>query len=65
MSLSGKPLNFVDIGANLMDERFTKGSYRGKVRHEPDFDQVIERARSVGLRHIIITAGTLQLVKWV
>ena len=42
MSLSGKPLNFVDIGANLMDERFTKGSYRGKVRHEPDFDQVIE-----------------------
>ena len=50
---------FVDIGANLLDERFTQGSYHGKVRHEPDFDQVLQRAANVGMRHMILTAGTL------
>jgi TatD DNase family protein len=49
---------FVDIGANLLDERFTQGSYHGKVRHEPDFDQVLQRAANVGMRHMILTAGT-------
>ena len=51
---------YVDIGANLLDERFTKGSYRGKFRHQPDFDEVVERACNVGVRHVIMTAGTLQ-----
>jgi TatD DNase family protein len=50
---------FVDIGANLLDERFVLGEYRGKPRHEPDFDQVVERAAEVGMRHMILTAGTL------
>lgn len=53
-------LRFVDIGANLLDERFTEGSYRGKPRHEPDFDDVLQRAADIGMRRMILTAGTLQ-----
>lgn len=52
--------NYVDIGANLMDDRFIKGSYRGKIRHAPDFMEVIQRAEQVGVRHVILTAGTLE-----
>jgi len=51
---------YVDIGANLLDERFTEGSYRGKIRHQADFKEVVERACQVGVRHIIVTAGTLE-----
>lgn len=51
---------YVDIGANLLDERFTEGSYRGKVRHQPDFSEVVLRAVNVGVRHVIMTAGTLE-----
>jgi TatD DNase family protein len=51
---------YVDIGANLLDLRFTEGSYHGKVRHEPDFDQVVERACRIGMRHMVLTAGTLE-----
>jgi TatD DNase family protein len=51
---------FVDIGANLLDERFTEGMYHGKVRHEPDFVQVVERACQIGMRHMVLTAGSLE-----
>jgi TatD DNase family protein len=51
---------FVDIGANLLEERFTKGTYRGKFRHEPDLEQILERASRVGVRRIILTAGTVE-----
>jgi TatD DNase family protein len=50
----------VDIGANLLDERFTEGIYNGKVRHEPDLDLVLKRASESGVTHIILTAGTLK-----
>ena len=50
---------FVDIGANLLDERYIKGEYFGKVKHVPDLDCVIERSIESGVSHIIITAGTL------
>jgi TatD DNase family protein len=53
-------MKFVDIGANLLDERFTEGSYNGKVRHEPDWEAVMERAVNSGVTHIILTAGTLR-----
>lgn len=55
----GDKNQFVDIGANLLDERF-QGIYRGTVRHDPDLDLVIERAVQVGIRHIVVTAGTLE-----
>jgi TatD DNase family protein len=57
--MSAASPKFVDIGANLLDERFTEGSYNGKVRHEPDWDQVLERSVDAGVTHIILTAGTL------
>lgn len=50
---------FVDIGANLLDEKYTDGIYFGKKRHEPDFDEVLARAVRQGVTHIILTAGTL------
>lgn len=53
-------LRFVDIGANLMDDRYTKGEYFGKRRHEPDFDAVLERSVASGVTHLILTAGTLE-----
>ena len=52
-------MRFVDIGANVMDERYTQGSYHGKVRHEPDLELVLDRAGQAGVRHMIVTAGTL------
>ena len=42
----------------MLDERFVLGEYRGKQRHEPDFDVVIERAAKIGIHHMILTAGT-------
>lgn len=57
---SPKQYRFVDIGANLLDERFTEGSYHGKSRHEPDFSKVLKRASDAGIRHLILTAGTLE-----
>jgi TatD DNase family protein len=53
-------LSFVDIGANLLDERFTEGVYHGKHRHEPDWNEMLERAHEAGVKHIILTAGTLK-----
>ena len=53
-------MKFIDIGANLLDERFMEGCYHGKHRHEPDWRQVLERAEDAGVRSIIVTAGTLR-----
>jgi TatD DNase family protein len=58
--MPSESLSFVDIGANLLDERFTEGVYNGKLRHEPDWDQVLQRATESGVTHIILTAGTLK-----
>ena len=58
-STSMSNLKFIDIGANLLDDRYIKGIYYDKQRHEPDLDLVIERAINGGVTHLIITAGTL------
>ena len=50
---------FVDIGANLLDDRYQNGVYRGTFRHEPDLDLVLERAQASGVRRIVLTAGTV------
>jgi len=55
-----KLLQFVDIGANLLDDRYTAGQYFGKQRHEPDFDEVLERSIEGGVTHLILTAGTVE-----
>ena len=50
---------YVDVGANLTDAMF-RGVYRGKRAHEDDLRAVLRRARDVGVRDIIVTAGTLE-----
>jgi TatD DNase family protein len=52
--------SFIDIGANLLDDRYLLGSYRGVERHPPDIDQVVQRAIHVGVTRILLTAGTLE-----
>ncbi|GAB9471675.1 hypothetical protein Gpo141_00008878 [Globisporangium polare] len=49
----------IDIGANLTDPVFT-GSYRGKQRHQDDFDAVLARSKTFGIEKIIITGGSLE-----
>lgn len=58
--MSFSSLSFVDIGANLLDERFTEGVYNGKSRHDPDWNEMLRRAQDAGVKYIILTAGTLQ-----
>lgn len=57
-SSDGK-LRFVDIGANLLDDMY-QGVYRGKPRHEADFDAVLQRAWDGGLERIVVTCGNLE-----
>jgi TatD DNase family protein len=47
-----------DIGANLLDGMFD-GVYNGKQVHEPDLPSVLARAAAVGVRDLIVTAGSL------
>lgn len=59
MSEKQTNMKFVDIGANLLDERYL-GEYNGKVRHDPDWEQVLQRSVESGVTHLILTAGTLR-----
>jgi len=52
--------SFIDMGANLLEDRFTKGVYRGTFRHEPDLDLIMRRAMDIGVKRIILTAGTVE-----
>ena len=52
-----------DIAANLCSDSF-QGLYQYKQEvkeyHKPDFDQVVERARSVGVNAFLFAAGSLE-----
>eukprot|EP00767_Chilomastix_cuspidata_P002692 gnl/Chilomastix_cuspidata/2810.p2 GENE.gnl/Chilomastix_cuspidata/2810~~gnl/Chilomastix_cuspidata/2810.p2 ORF type:complete len:304 (-),score=134.57 gnl/Chilomastix_cuspidata/2810:291-1202(-) len=52
-------MQFIDIGANLTDPVF-RGVYRGRRVHANDFDAMLERARSSGMKKIIVTVGSLK-----
>lgn len=49
----------IDIGANLLDGVY-QGEYNGKKQHESDLCSIFQRARSVGVEKVIVTAGTVQ-----
>ncbi|CAG0903855.1 unnamed protein product [Cyprideis torosa] len=51
--------SFIDIGANLTDPMY-QGHYNNSRKHDPDFDQVLVRARSSGVQKIIVTVGSRQ-----
>eukprot|EP01124_Arcella_intermedia_P023784 TRINITY_DN3852_c0_g1_i1.p1 TRINITY_DN3852_c0_g1~~TRINITY_DN3852_c0_g1_i1.p1 ORF type:complete len:393 (-),score=102.46 TRINITY_DN3852_c0_g1_i1:23-1201(-) len=55
-------ISLLDIGANMVDPMF-EGIYNSKQAHSNDLQQVLERARKVGLKEIIITSGSLQDLK--
>ena len=57
--MSSSNLEFVDIGANLLDPMFS-GTYRSKERHESDFDLILQRSWDNNVKKIVITAGTLE-----
>lgn len=59
---SKNPIEFIDIGVNLLDGMF-QGEYHGKKCHEGDREKVIERAHESGVKEMIVTAGTLQDAK--
>ena len=55
-----RPFVSADIGANLLDDRYMKGIYRGQERHAPDIHDVLQRAMDNHVDRIILTAGTIE-----
>ncbi|KAJ1656530.1 hypothetical protein IWQ61_003908 [Dispira simplex] len=51
-------MKLIEIGVNLTDPVF-RGVYRDKQAHPDDLDQVLERARKVGVHKMIVTGGSL------
>lgn len=59
MSSSVLPrLRMIDIGINLTDPMY-RGVYNGHQKHPADIEAVIARAVAVGVRCLLITAGSL------
>ncbi|KAI9848218.1 MAG: hypothetical protein M1837_000892 [Sclerophora amabilis] len=52
-------LRFADVGINLTDRMF-RGSYHGKVAHEDDFEDVLQRGKDVGCAKFMITGSSLE-----
>jgi TatD DNase family protein len=51
--------SFFDIATNLCDDQF-KGIYHGKKYHEEDYEEVLERAKNIGVKKFIFSAGSIE-----
>eukprot|EP01038_Epipyxis_sp_PR26KG_P000943 gene943-1324_t len=51
-------VELIDIGANLLDDMFD-GYYNGKKAHDGDMIEILHRSKSLQVKSIITTAGTL------
>lgn len=58
-SVTAKYLPMIDIGINLVDGMFS-GVYHGHVKHPGDVESVLARAVAVGVKCLLITAGTVE-----
>ncbi|KAL9080150.1 MAG: hypothetical protein Q9159_007650 [Coniocarpon cinnabarinum] len=59
MAESGEgSLKYADVGINLSDPIF-RGVYHGRQVHEDDFNDVIDRARTYGVRKLMVTGSDL------
>ncbi|KKK22723.1 hypothetical protein P175DRAFT_0514569 [Aspergillus ochraceoroseus IBT 24754] len=52
------PLRFADVAVTFTADQF-QGIYRGKQYHEPDFAEVLNRAREYGCEKVMLTTMTL------
>ena len=52
-------VRWTDIGCNMLSEMFD-GVYRGKKKHQPDVNAVLERAWEAQIDRLIVTAGSLE-----
>ncbi len=43
-----------------MTDPMYQGEYNGSRKHDPDLEDVLNRARTHGLQKLIVTAGTLE-----
>lgn len=43
-----------------MTDPMYQGEYNGSRKHDPDLEDVLDRARTHGLQKLIVTAGTLE-----
>ena len=60
---SDKPkYQFFDIAANMCDEEF-QGIYHDKKYHESDIDEVLERAKKIGVTKFLFSSGSLEDTK--
>ena len=53
---------FFDIAANMCDDEF-QGIYHDKKYHESDIDEVLERAKNMGVKKFLFAAGCLEDAK--
>uniref|UniRef100_A0A060TA92 ARAD1C43780p n=1 Tax=Blastobotrys adeninivorans TaxID=409370 RepID=A0A060TA92_BLAAD len=57
--MTGAELKYADIGANMTDLQF-QGIYHSHRKHDPDVDQVLERARATGVSKMLVTGSNLE-----
>ena len=56
------PYKFFDIAANMCDDEF-QGIYHEKKYHESDVDEVLKRAKDIGVEKFLFGSGSLNDTK--